>query len=67
MHDERDSKGRRKRPVLTAEDVAEIRRMAAEGVIGKAIAARMGVSPACISRILTGKRHAAKSDAPDAC
>lgn len=42
--------------VLTPEMVAEVRRLSLAGETGRAIAQRIGVSTATISRVLTGKR-----------
>ena len=42
--------------MLTPEKVAEVRRLSLAGETGRAIAARMGVSTATISKVLTGKR-----------
>lgn len=46
---------RNRRTKLTEDQVAEIRRRAAEGEMGKVIAERFGVTPANVSSILCGK------------
>jgi len=43
---------------LAAADVAEIRRLIADGLTNVAIARRFGVTPKTVSRIKTGKRRA---------
>lgn len=56
FHPQGHPRSGRKR-TLTAEEVLRIRELKSQGMTQKAIAIRFGVSNACISLIVRGKRH----------
>lgn len=58
-------KARRTTKPLTAEEISEIRRLAAEGMQQKAIAHRIGRSRSCVCLILKGRRHGERHDDAD--